>query len=164
MTYLRVWHDNSGRDDRGSWFLKFVIVHDLQTREKTHFICNRWLSVSDEDCLIDRVLPAACDTDKRELSYLIEKETKDNLRDSHLWFSVVGRPTLSSFTRTDRLTCCFVLLNLTALLNILYYMNDQSASTGLFTFGPFSFSQTQVELSDFISIQSLFLDFLIYRF
>jgi polycystin 1L2 len=144
LSYLRVWHDNSGRGSNASWFLKFVIIHDLQTREKSYFICNKWLSVEEEDGRIDRILPVAGDKQKQELAYLIEKETKDNLRDGHLWFSIIGRPTLSSFTRTDRLTCCFVLLCMTALLNILYYMRDTAATTGQLNVGPFSISQTQV--------------------
>ena len=40
LTYLRVWHDNSGSGDMASWFLKCVIVHDLQTREMSYFICH----------------------------------------------------------------------------------------------------------------------------
>jgi len=36
----------------------------------------------------------------------------------------------SSFTRLDRLTCCFVLLCITMLMNIMYYdLNDSSSST-----------------------------------
>jgi polycystin 1L2 len=139
-----IWHDNSGRGANASWFLKFVIVHDLQTREKSYFICNKWLSVEEDDGRIDRILPASSAKQKQEIAYLIEKETKDNLRDGHLWFSIIGRPTLSSFTRTDRLTCCFVLLLMTALLNIMYYMNDTTAKTGLLKIGPFSISQTQI--------------------
>lgn len=34
LNYLRIWHDNSGKGNMASWYLKLVIVHDLQTREK----------------------------------------------------------------------------------------------------------------------------------
>jgi polycystin 1L2 len=153
LNYLRIWHDNSGKGSNASWFLKFVIVHDLQTREKNYFICNKWLAVDQDDGQIDRILPASGVKQKQELAYLVEKETKDNLRDGHLWFSIIGRPMLSTFTRTDRLTCCFVLLYITALINIMYYESDTSPNTGLFKIGPFSLSQTQVKFFMFFFFQ-----------
>ena len=146
LNYLRVWHDNSGQGSKASWFLKFVIVHDLQTREKYYFICNKWLAVDKDDGLVDRILPAAGDKQKTELRYLIEKQTKEKMSDGHLWFSIMARPTLSSFTRTDRLTCCFVLMYLTMMVNILYYEQDQSVNTGSLRIGPFSISQAQVKI------------------
>ena len=66
------------------------------------------------------------------------------MSDGHLWFSIVARPTSSSFSRTDRLTCAFVLLCLTMLMNIMYY-GMASASTGnQLVIGPFSLSQSQI--------------------
>ena len=146
LNYLRIWHDNSGQGSQASWFLKFVIVHDLQTREKYYFICNRWLGADRDDGQIDRILSVAGDKQKTELKYLLEKQTKEKMRDGHLWFSILARPTLSSFSRTDRLTCCFVLMYITMMMNILYYEQDTSATTGSLRIGPFSISQAQVKL------------------
>ena len=141
---MRVWHDNRGGSD-ASWFLKFIIVHDLQTREKFYFICNDWLAVDEGDGEIVRILPVATSREKTDLLYLIETQTKGNMRDDHLWFSLIARPTLSSFTRTDRLTCCIVLLYMTMLMNIMYYeMDKSSTSVGALVVGPFSLSSAQV--------------------
>lgn len=146
LTYLRIWHDNSGQGDKASWFLKWVIVHDLQTREKYYFICQRWLAVEKDDGLVERLLPVSCDAQKSEFAYLLEKQTKNKFRDGHLWFSVIARPVQSSFTRLDRLTCCFVLLFLSMLMNILYYgMNDEPNPNAL-KIGPFSLTPEQVSL------------------
>jgi hypothetical protein len=143
LTYLRIWHDNSGRGAMGSWFLKCIIVHDLQTREKYYFICQNWLAVEKDDGLIDRLLPVSCDKQKTEFKYLLEKETVQNLSDGHLWFSVLARPVQSSFTRLERLTCCFVLMYLSMLMNILYYGIDKSTNNGL-KIGPFNARPEQV--------------------
>lgn len=149
LSYLRVWHDNSGLGRKASWFLKFIIVHDLQNREKFYFICNNWLGVDKSDGLIDRILFLATKKEKTDLSYLMEKQTKEKLSDGHLWFSIVARPPQSSFSRTDRLTCAFVLLCLTMLMNIMYYgMGSSSSSTNQIVIGPFSLSQTQVNIKD----------------
>lgn len=45
LNYLRIWHDNSGFDSDASWYLKYVLVRDLQTMETTYFICENWLAV-----------------------------------------------------------------------------------------------------------------------
>lgn len=34
LTYVRVWHDNSGEDDDASWYLHQIVVEDIQTKEK----------------------------------------------------------------------------------------------------------------------------------
>lgn len=146
MNYLRIWHDNSGDESKSDWYLKYVLINDLQTKAKFYFICNKWLGLDKEDGLIYRLLPVAGDIQKTNIKYLMEKETKDKMSDSHLWFSIFARPTLSSFNRTDRLTCCFVFMLITGMMNILYYDQDKSPSTSLFRFGPFDISSTQVKI------------------
>jgi hypothetical protein len=49
---MRVWHDNSGLGNRASWFLKYIVVRDLQTMEKNHFICQQWFAVEKEDGVV----------------------------------------------------------------------------------------------------------------
>ena len=34
LSYLRIWHDNSGKGNSASWFLNMVNVMDIQTNEK----------------------------------------------------------------------------------------------------------------------------------
>lgn len=45
LNFLRIWHDNSGIGSNASWFLKYVVVRDLQTMETSYFIGERWLAV-----------------------------------------------------------------------------------------------------------------------
>ncbi len=49
LNCIRIWHDNTGPGSSSSWFLKYIIVRDLQTMEKFHFICQRWFAVEKED-------------------------------------------------------------------------------------------------------------------
>lgn len=147
LNYIRLWHDNSGEDDYASWYLKFVIVRDLQTKEKFYFLCERWFAVEKGDGQIDRLLPIATEVQKTNLQYLAQKEAKQKLSDGHLWISIFSRPTQSSFNRLDRVTCCFVLLFITMLMNILYYGIDTSGSTGGLQIGPLLLTPTQVLLN-----------------
>lgn len=143
----RVFHDNSGesRND-SSWYLKHIIISDLQTGEKYIFICEKWLATDKDDGEIDRNLAAAGESEQKNLKYLLSRQTKDKLSDGHLWFSILARPTLSSFTRLDRLTCGFVLLFMTMLVNILYYDIDRTPKADGINIGPFSFTPQQVNI------------------
>ena len=127
INFCNIWHDNSGKTaGKSSWYLKHIIINDLQTKEKYYFICEKWLAIDCDDGLFNRVLPVAGDEQKKEIKYLLSKETKNKLANDHLWFSIVAKTTINSFTRTDRLTCCFLLLYMTMLVNILYYDIDKS--------------------------------------
>ncbi len=142
---LNVSHDNSGHGSMASWFLKLVIVHDLQTRIKYYFICNKWLALERGDQKINRLLPICLDSQKNEFKFLFEKKTKDKLTDNHLWFSLVAKPLFSNFTRIDRLICCFVILSLSMMMNILYISGEssQSESNGL-SIGPLTITSKQI--------------------
>ncbi len=123
---MKIWHDNTGKGDMASWFLKFIIVHDLQTKEKFYFLCQDWLALEKSDGKIQRELFVACQPQKTEISFLMKKQAKHYWMDHHLWLSVFNRPIQSTFTRVDRVTCCFVFHYISMLLNILYY--DQASS------------------------------------
>lgn len=49
LNFLHIWHDNSGKHDSASWFLKYVLVRDLQTQDLFYFICEQWLAVEKGD-------------------------------------------------------------------------------------------------------------------
>jgi polycystin 1L2 len=145
LEHVRVSHDNSGEGLSASWFLKWIIVHDLQTRDKYYFICNKWLDLEQEDCSINRLLPVCGDSQKTQFKYLFQKQTKQKLFDDHMWVSIFTRPPQSTFTRCDRLTCCFVLLYISMLVSIMYYdiQSEADPSQGL-QLGPISITLQQV--------------------
>ena len=78
--------------------------------------------------------------------YLLSKETKNKLSDGHLWFSIIARPLQSSFSRLDRLTCCFVLLCISMLMNILYYGSSSDSSSSGLEIGPVKITLEQISV------------------
>jgi ABC-type multidrug transport system fused ATPase/permease subunit len=124
--------------------LKVIIIQDLQTNETSHFLCNKWLAVEKDDGKIERLLTIATERDKRSVMHLAEKQAKKKLSDNHMWFSIFVRPAQSSFTRLDRVTCCFVLMFLSMMMNIAYYGQDKSPTASGLTLGPFAISATQI--------------------
>ncbi|CAF3507643.1 unnamed protein product [Rotaria sordida] len=155
LNYMRVWHDNSGSRNGASWFLKYIIVRDLQTMEKNHFICQQWFAVEKDDGAIDRLIPVAGDAQKKEFAYLLSKKTYHSMSDGHLWFSVFSRPPSTRFTRTQRCTCCFVLLLMSMLMNIMYYDQNTAAKSktvGGITMGPFYISPEQIAIGIIVEL------------
>lgn len=54
-------------------------------------------------------------------SNLFFMKTAKDFRDSHIWFSVISRPPCSTFTRVQRVSCCFSLLLCTMLTSIMFW-------------------------------------------
>lgn len=139
LSYARIWHDNSGKGKFGSWYLKHFLVRDVQTGQKFHFVVNRWFAVEEDDGQIDRIIPVAGKEQLMNFSHMFSKRARKNLGDGHLWFSVVGRPPGSAFTRVQRVSCCLCLLFTSMFANALYYGKESGGGGGL-SFGPFSVS------------------------
>nr|XP_058135506.1 polycystin-1-like protein 3 [Dasypus novemcinctus] len=116
---LRLWHDNSG--DRPSWYVSQVLVHDLAMDQKWYFLCNSWLSIDIGDCVLDKVFPVATEQDRRQFSHLFFTKTSAGFRDGHIWYSIFSRSPRSSFTRVQRLSCCFSLLLCTMLTSLMFW-------------------------------------------
>ncbi len=126
LNYVKIWHDNSGQGDNASWYLKHIIVNDLQTNEKFYFICEKWMAVEKEDGKLGRDLFVACEPQRTEFKYLLQKQARESLTDTHLWLSIFNRPVNSSFSRFDRVTCGIVFIYISMLINILYYQQSSA--------------------------------------
>ncbi|CAF3596750.1 unnamed protein product [Rotaria sp. Silwood1] len=159
LNYIRIWHDNTGHGVSASWFLKYIIVHDLQTMEKFYFICQQWFAVEKEDGRIERILPIAGELQKQEFSYVLSKQVYYSVSEGHLWFSIFSRPPSNRFTRVQRCTCCFVLLFTAMLLNILYYDQANEAkttkTTGSLSLGPLYITPQQISIGIIVELLSL---------
>ena len=105
---LTVWHDNHGLSP--AWFLKRVLVRDLQSDAVNIFICERWLALDEDDGAITRNLTTANEKDLTSFSRLFNSKLYKDFTDAHLWFSVILKPSRSSFTRAQRASCCLCLL------------------------------------------------------
>ncbi|CAF1549867.1 unnamed protein product, partial [Adineta steineri] len=156
LNYIRLWHDNTGPGSSASWFLKYIIVRDLQTMEKSYFICQKWLAVEKDDGLIERLLPIAGELQKQEFSYLLAKKAYYSVSEGHLWFSIFSRPPSDKFTRVQRCTCCFVFLFQSMFLNILYYNQISEAkaanNTTSLSFGPLYITPQQIGIGVIVEI------------
>ncbi|XP_048825578.1 polycystic kidney disease protein 1-like 2 [Brienomyrus brachyistius] len=116
---IRLWHDNSG--SHPAWYINKVMVQDLETGQKWHFLCNSWLAINMGECALDNVFPAATELDLTRFSNLFFTKTAKDFGDGHIWFSVINRPPASNFTRVQRVSCCFSLLLCTMLTNIMFW-------------------------------------------
>ncbi|XP_057257928.1 polycystic kidney disease protein 1-like 3 [Pezoporus wallicus] len=116
---IRLWHDNSG--DSPSWYVNRVLVHDLAWDQKWYFLCNSWLAVDIGECVLDKVFPVATEQDMKQFSNLFFMKTSKGFQDGHIWYSIFSRSPRSSFTRAQRVSCCFSLLLCTMLTSIMFW-------------------------------------------
>jgi hypothetical protein len=137
LNYIHIWHDNSGHNYKASWYLKHIIVHDVQTREKYYFICENWLAVEKGDCSIERYVAISLNPTNIKPIWII----KDAIFNDHMWLSMITKSiTKCMFTRLDRVTCLFVYFYLVMLSITLYtasYYDDKTVYKDmniLFTF------------------------------
>ncbi|XP_061669953.1 polycystin-1-like protein 2 isoform X2 [Syngnathoides biaculeatus] len=145
---IRLWHDNSGTHP--AWYVNKVMVQDLETGQKWHFLCNSWLAVDVGECTLDKVFPVATEEDLKRFSNLFFMKTAKDFRDGHIWFSVISRPPCSTFTRVQRVSCCFSLLLCTMLTSIMFWGIPSDPSEQTMDLGHIEFTWQQV----MIGIQS----------
>ncbi|XP_046574496.1 polycystic kidney disease protein 1-like 2 [Haliotis rubra] len=115
-----VWHDNRGKNP--SWYLKEVVVRDIQTKEVWHCLYNDWLAVDRGPGFIQVEIPSLNQgsMDQHRLYRFMLKSSQD-FRDSHLWISIFSKPAYNQFTRAQRLTCGLSLLITTMLSSIMFH-------------------------------------------
>ncbi|GFN94987.1 polycystic kidney disease 1 2-like protein, partial [Plakobranchus ocellatus] len=157
INYMRVWHDNSGKDPFSSWYLNYIAVRDLQTNERHIFVVDRWFALEKDDGQIDRVIPLAGKEQLEDFSYQFSERCKKDFVDGHLWFSVIAHPPGSRFTCVQRVACCLCLLCLTMLTNAMFYNTSgtpSSTSTSL-ALGPFTLGPSEL-FTGFISTLIVF--------
>ncbi|XP_053722204.1 polycystic kidney disease protein 1-like 2 [Synchiropus splendidus] len=145
---IRLWHDNSG--SHPAWYVNKVTVQDLESGQKWQFLCNSWLSVDVGECTLDKVFPVATEEDLKRFSNLFFMKTAKDFSDGHIWFSVVSRPPCSTFTRVQRVSCCFSLLLCTMLTSIMFWGIPTDPSEQTMDLGHIEFTWQQV----MIGIQS----------
>lgn len=51
-------------------YVNKVMVHDLETGQKWHFLCNSWLSIDLGECTLDKVFPVATEMDLKRFRYV----------------------------------------------------------------------------------------------
>ncbi|XP_064641904.1 uncharacterized protein LOC135496476 isoform X2 [Lineus longissimus] len=168
LNYARIWHDNSGKGKYASWYLKYFLVNDLQSKKKYQFILNRWLAVEEDDGQIDRLIPVAGMEQMVEFGHLFSQTTRKNFNDEHLWISLVGRPPRSRFTRLQRCSCCFQLLALTMMTNAMFYglSDTEKPNTNALEIGPFTLSPQQLSvgiMSNLVIFPATFLTVWMFR-
>ncbi|XP_034417690.1 polycystic kidney disease protein 1-like 2 [Cyclopterus lumpus] len=138
---IRLWHNNSG--GHPAWYVGNVVVHDVQTGQKWHFLCNSWLAIDIGDGSLDKVVPVSTEMDLKRFSNLFFMKTAKDFSDGHLWYSVISRPPSSSFTCVQRVSCCFALLLCTMLTSIMFYGIPTDPSEQTMDLGHFEFTWQQ---------------------
>ena len=99
-------------------FLEQITVCDTSTKEIYHFICNQWLTPDWGDAVARYDLEL---TKGLQYRYTLRVKSLQKLRDQHIWVSIFTCPRHSTFTRVQRLSCCFAFVMSAMLVDIMFY-------------------------------------------
>lgn len=138
---ITITHDNSGKNP--SWFLENVVIKDKQTDDQWRFPVNRWLAVEKGDGQIEVTVGCLGQENPFGFSEQVRSRAPRQLADSHIWMSVVGKASSSTFTRVQRASCCLSILFSAMIANAMFY-NTDGESDGAIRVGPFKFSWRQI--------------------
>ncbi|XP_028665602.2 polycystic kidney disease protein 1-like 2 [Erpetoichthys calabaricus] len=152
---LRLWHDDHGKNPK--WYIGKVVVLDLETHQRWHFLCNTWIRSETGKGQVEKSFTPAQMTEVTSFSNIFVSKTTNGLRDEHIWISIVDPPHRSPFTRVQRVSCCMCLLLCTMAINIMFWnLPKDTQSPVIFHFSN-SVVLTWQELM--IGIESAFLMF-----
>lgn len=97
--------------------------------------------------MIERVIPVAGKEDMTQFGQLFSHSVRKKFSNDHLWFSVFSRPTRSSFTRVQRISCCVSLLFLTMIVNCMFFKSVDPDHTTSVHIGPIEITLQQIYIS-----------------
>lgn len=143
ISFLRVFHDNSGEPPLDNWQLHMVTVRDLQTAQKFVFDINGWLAFDQDKRTIDRIFTLS--TDEKDFTQNLNIRTNKAANEDHMWLSIFMKPSGSRYCRKERITVSFVFLFLSMLSSALWYnTSPESKRNSLFDLGPFTLSASVI--------------------
>ncbi|KAK6477155.1 polycystic kidney disease protein 1-like 2 isoform X1 [Huso huso] len=116
---VRLCHDNSG--DCPAWYAVKVVVKNLQTMQRWHFLCNSWIGQGKGTGELQRTFTPAQKNEITSFSNIFHSKTTSGFKDQHIWISVLDPPHRSPFTRVQRVSCCMSLLLCTMAVNIMFW-------------------------------------------
>lgn len=140
FSHLHIWHDNKG----GDWNCDTIIIKNLETYEVHYFYVRDWLSVEHGNFMVDKTVPASDPDDSFDnFSDLFKATLWLKLIDDHLWLSVFLRGFKSNFNRTQRITCCFVLVFITFIANCMWFETGKQQAP-ILSIGPLEMTSAQI--------------------
>ncbi|XP_075705380.1 polycystin family receptor for egg jelly [Rhinoderma darwinii] len=124
ISKIRIWHDNTGNSP--GWFLSRVKIEKMFSDQEWFFVCQAWLDAERHYGLIHRSfspMNTQQPLEKSEYFYII---LSCRLKEEHLCFSVFLTNLPLALTRFQRLSCSFVILMCSLLINIIFFNAEKS--------------------------------------
>ncbi|GFS27261.1 polycystic kidney disease 1 like 1 [Elysia marginata] len=115
-----LWTDFSGAHP--SWFLKSIVIENLQTNESWVFQYNSWLSIAYGSRKLVIKIPAYQERDVTTTKIKqVQNMAKSDMLKDHLWLGIFAKSPTHKFTRVRRLATGLTVLQVLMLLNLIFY-------------------------------------------
>ena len=144
LHHAYIWHDNSGESP--SWFLDHIIAREIGTSREWKLICNQWFSPDKDDGNVVRKLSVERKNSLPKFQDAFRSTLSGTLYESHLWMSSVTKRPGSSFTRGQRVTCCFCVVAIAMLANAMFF-NLRGEVQVAIKIGPLKVSMRQISIT-----------------
>ena len=144
LHHAYIWHDNSGESP--SWFLDHIIAREIGTSREWKLICNQWFSPDKDDGNVVRKLSVKRTNSLPKFHEAFRSTLSGTLYESHLWMSTVTKRPGSSFTRVQRVTCCFCVVAIAMLANAMFF-NLSGEAQGAIKIGPLKVSMREITIT-----------------
>ncbi len=82
---------------------------------------DQWLALDEDDGEVERLVPVAGKENVLGFKNLLLDNARMAITEEHLWISFLIRPSRSTFTRLQRLTCILSLLFMAMIADALFY-------------------------------------------
>ena len=125
-------------------YVDHCIVHDLESDTRYYIICGKWLMIGSEGVGLDNTFNLASDKELHQFGLLFTSRTIRDLRDGHLWLSVLMRPKHSHFTCVQRVSCCLSLLMCMMMTSIMFYGVPTDPADQVMDFGTFRITLKEI--------------------
>lgn len=110
---IHLWHDISGPDP--PWFLESVVIYHLNTDVTWYFEANRWLDVSAGSKEVECKLKPLQRKTFLGVKTIFDAKINDNLKNKHLWFSLLYTNNRRTFSKFHKMSCCLAIVGITIL-------------------------------------------------
>ena len=165
LAYFRIWTDGTSGGHSASWFLQEAILHDVGTKETFTFVCESWLAIDRGDFTLEKLFEVTPKTEAQGFRRVFSLSTKVEIRDQHLWLSILSKPAQSAFTRVQRWSCCLSVLFTSMIASAMWFGTvEESDSRGqAVKFGPIVLSTKEVYVAAMATLVIFPINFIIIQ-
>ena len=116
---MRIWHNCKGINPH--WYCSRIIIQHLKSGTQYTFEIQKWFSLIWDGGQIYRKVFPEKEEDYKSAKFLMMVKLRTQIKEKHLWVSILARDPQSNFKSVERVACAFAFLFLSMLVSAMFY-------------------------------------------